>query len=576
MEETILIHLANENDCFSLDAHQFCIRFKIIKGSILRAYIHVCDKYISNISKTPLSDTILRFPMKKVASDTEFDYFETIVFERMITFSYFFEVVDSSKNSSYYGNFQWFKKKIELLDQMFECPQIARFQNNLFTPSWAKGAIGYQIFPDSYARLHEKKEQHAAWNKVPVTPSDRFGGELCGITAHLNYIKELGVDFIYLNPIFLSPSTHRYNITDYYTIDPDLGKTKDLIQLVKKAHKLGIKIILDGVFNHVSTDFFAFKDVVKKQEKSKYKDWFYIEDFPLHNAHDEKPNYESFAYIGGMPKLNVANPKVQKYLLSVVRYWMKKASIDGWRIDVADEMPYSFLTALKKCIKDMNSEAIMIAEVWHYRFDFLRKELFDGLMNYPFYYALKNWLITHEYRINDFGKELAFMRGNFTYETYHTSWNMLDSHDTARFLSGCESQDDFLLAVVLQLTLPGSPVIYYGDEVGLNGYSDPDCRRSMLWDSSQNTKILNLYKKLIALRNTHTALKTGDFRMIEATIKSQLLIFSRFDENEEIRIIINASNSPQSHTVEGIDLFSKLAVLKKIPAKSFYIVKLNS
>ena len=574
MEDIVLLHFANENDCFALDRNQFCIRFKITKGTTSRAFIHICDKYISHISKTPLPETILKFPMKKVASDGIFDYFEAIVFERMITFSYFFEIVDSAKASSFYGNLHWYKNRIECLEHMFECPQIARFHDALFTPSWAKGAIGYQIFPDSFARLHERKEQHVAWNKVPIMPGDRLGGELVGITAHLNYIKELGVDFIYLNSIFSSTTAHRYNITDYYKIDPELGTKKDFIQFVKKAHKLGLKVVLDGVFNHVSTEFFAFKDVINKQEKSKYKDWFYIEDFPIRNEVDEKPNYESFSYMGGMPKLNLTNPKVQKYILSVVQYWMKKAHIDGWRISASDEMPLSFLEALKKTVKSINSAAIIVAENWHYDFS-SKTQLFDSVTNYPFYYALKNWLILHEYRITDFAKELSFMRGNFPYETYHTLWNMIDSHDTPRLISECESLDDFLLAVVLQLTLPGSPIIYYGDEVGLNGYASPDSRRAMLWDDSQNITILNMYKKLIMLRNSYPALKTGDFRMIDAVIKSQLLIFSRYTEEEEIRIIINASNAPQSHNVKGKDLLSQLSVLPKIPAKSFYIVQVE-
>ncbi len=568
-------HHSHLTDCYSLGNNRFLIKLQAGQGELTKVVIHVCDKYLSRISSTPLVKSILHFPLKKVASDDLYDYFETILFEKVICFCYFFELVGSNKKKKYYGAGHFFDKPITDLDDMFECACLPRNEERLVIPEWAKGAVGYQIFPDSFSRLSENDPLYTPWNKAPLKNGDILGGEIAGITAHLSYLKDLGIDFIYLNPIFSAPSSHRYDTTDFYRIDPRLGSTKDIIALVKKAHKMGIKVIFDGVFNHVGADFFAFKDVVKKQEKSRYKDWFYIEDFPLRFEYREKPNFETFGYYNQMPKLNVQNPEVRQYLLSVVKYWMKTAKIDGWRLDVADEISHDFWVEFRKTVKSINKDALIIGETWKHSHDFLNGNEWDSATNYPFYFAINKWLGTNEYKVSDFASDLAYTRGTYHIEAQKVLWNFLDSHDTARLLSKCPGLKTYLLAITVQMTLPGSPLIYYGDEVGLTGLDNIDSRRGMLWDDAQNATILNHYKKLIALRHQHKCLKTGDYRLIDTFNRFQVFIYARFDEDDEIRIIINASESIQNNPLKGIDLLTNKEVKDKIPAKTAWIVSIK-
>jgi len=573
MNLSSVIHLRDSYDIYSLDRNNFCVRLKTAKSDFSKVFVHVCDKYLAHISKTPLEDSILRFPLKKVASDGIYDYYETILFENVITFCYYFELIDSQKKTIYFGNDHFFNKKITSIENMYECPQLPFYEDRLITPSWAKGAVGYQIYPDSFARLSPKGELHANWNKAPMKRGDVLGGELKGITAHLPYLKELGVDFIYMTPIFFSPSPHKYNTTDYYKIDPSFGTNKDFIKLVKAAHKLGIKVVIDGVFNHVGTDFFAFQDVLKKKEKSKYKDWFYINDLPLYSAYREIPNYETFAYFGIMPKLRLTNPEVQKYILSVVKYWMREAKVDGWRLDVANEIPHLFWIKFREEIKKINPDALIVGEVWYDSKRYISTLEWDSAMNYPFYYALTKWLGKNEYKVTDFANDLAMQRGQMHSNAYHTLWNFIDTHDTQRFISFTDDIKDQKLAAALTLTLPGSPIIYYGDEVGLKGGNDPDCRRGMLWDEAQNKELLTFYKKLIGLRHEYESLRNGDYRLIDSFNRFNVLVFSRFNEEEEIKIIINASDDIQNNPLKGIDLITQKEVKDKIPPKTIYIIK---
>lgn len=573
MNLSSIIHLKDSGDVYSLDRNNFCVRIRTAKSDFSKVFIHVCDKYLSSISKTPLEDSILKFPLKKVSSDGLYDYYEIILFENVINFCYYFELIDSQKKNIYYGNDKFYNKKITSLENMFECPQLSLYEDRLLSPTWASGAVGYQIFPDSFARLNNKNELHIPWDKSPLGSGDILGGELKGITAHLSYLKELGIDFIYLNPIFSANTPHKFNTSDYYTIDPSFGNKKDLIKLVKAAHKLGIKVILECVFNHVGTDFFAFKDVVKKKEKSKYKNWFYIKDFPLYSSYKEVPNYETYSYLGIMPKLRLSNIEVQEYMISVAKYWMKEAKIDGYKFDIANEVPYSFWIKLKTEIKKINPESLIIGDVSLNNDISFSSLAFDCKTNNQLYYSLIKWLAKKEYKVNDFASLLSLQRGLTHHSFYHASWNYIDNHDTQRFISFTNDLKDLKLAASLLFTLPGSPLIYYGDEVGLKGGNDPDNHRGMLWNHAQNKELLNYYQKLIYLRHQYSSLKTGDFKLLEAYNRYNLLAFLRFNEDEELTIILNASDEIQNNPYKGIDLITGKEINDKIPAKTIYIIK---
>lgn len=567
-----ILHRPNTLDCHALDAHRFCIRLQTARSDAASVAIHVCDKYHTRISDTPFEKTILRTPMKKVASTELHDFYELILFQDVICFCYFFEIKGNDKKTYYYGNGKFYTKGMTQIQDMFICAQQSRFEERLVVPSWAKGAIGYQIFPDSFSRLSAEEKSFSNWEKTPRQAKDILGGELNGITAHLDYLKDLGVDFLYLNPIFASPSPHKYNTYDYFKIDPQFGTKKDLQQLVKKAHKFGMKVILDGVFNHVGTGFFAFQDVKKKQEKSRYKDWFYIEGYPLRSEYKERPNFQTFSYFGNMPKWNTSNPEVQEYIFSVVRYWMKVAKIDGWRLDVGDEISHAFWKKFRQVVKEQNPNALIVGEVWYPATSYLQGDEWDSVMNYPFLDAIVSWIGKKELKTSEFADRLTMLRMQYPLVARDCLWNLIDSHDTPRFLS-YGSEQDLKLAFALQMTLPGSPLLYYGDEVGLTGGNDPDNRRGMLWNERQKKNILQFYQQWIQLRKENELLRHGDFKVIETFNRFQVFIFSRYHEKEEIKVVVNASDKLQNNPIQGMDLVTKQKTKNFIPPKSILVIE---
>jgi glycosidase len=366
-------------------------------------------------------------------------------------------------------------------------------------PAWAANQVVYQIFPSRFA-THRQVEQEV-WYQAPIGPGTELGGSLRGIIEKLAYIRALGVDVIYMTPIFRSRSTHKYDTIDYYTIDPSFGTEADLKELVEKAHGLGLRVMLDGVFNHTSTEFFAFADLLKNQENSAYKDWYYVEKFPM-SLHPGLPDYKCFGYFGGMPKVNMRNPQVAAYFTDVALYWLRTARIDGWRLDVADEIAHDFWRGFRKAVKAEFPDALIVGEIWHHAPDFLQGDQWDSVMNYPFYRSVLDFAATGSITASQFLGNLGFLRGNTHAAAYPLLWNLAGSHDTARLRYLCgENPQRQKLAAALQLLHPGMPMIYYGDEVGMTGGPDPDCRRGMLWDEArQDQDMLRWYRRLLQLR----------------------------------------------------------------------------
>jgi len=414
-------------------------------------------------------------------------------------------------------------------------------------PKWAKGAVIYQIFSDRFYNGNKNNDPAGTkeWGKLPVTRNTFYGGDLQGIIQKIPYLVELGVDAIYLTPIFKSPSNHKYDTTDYYQIDPHFGDVKDIKKLVRECHKNNIKIILDGVFGHCGVNFFAFQDVLRKGPKSKFVDWFYIRSFPIKKR--PRPTYES-CLIWWLPRLNTENPEVKKYIFDVVSYWMKNAKIDGWRLDVADEICHGFWREFRKLVKKINREALIMGEIWYIASPWLRGDEFDSVMNYPFRQLVIDSFAKHEIDAREFDEGLAWIRKAYKKEVKHVLYNLIGSHDTPRFLTLCRGNiRKMMLAVIFQFTYPGMPAIYYGDERGMTGGPDPDCRRCMDWGELEGRRkeLFELYKKLIALRKTHPALKTGEFFTHFVGKKSNVYSYLRRSESQEILVVLN--NSAKAH-----------------------------
>ena len=342
-----------------------------------------------------------------------------------------------------------------------------------------------------------------------------FGGNLAGIVDKLEYIASLGVTALYLCPIFKSNSNHRYHTVDYFEIDPVLGTLKDFDRLVKKAHKLGLRVILDGVFNHCSRGFFQFNSLMELGKNSPYVDWFHVHGWPLH-AYSGKPNYDCWWGFPALPKFNTDNPDVREYLFSVGEYWMKRG-IDGWRLDVPNEIDDdSFWQEFRRRIKAINPEAYIVGEIWDEPSRWLKGDQFDGVMNYPLRRAVLAYLFDEKpIDLAEFAKRLreAFPAGRFG-----VPMNLLGSHDTIRLASlPCSNLQRVKLALAILFFLPGAPCIYYGDEIGMEGGKDPDNRRTFPWESlsdGRRSPVFRFMNELIALRNKERVLRDGALEIV--------------------------------------------------------------
>lgn len=537
MEYSAILHDMDKRFCYAIDKGLFVIRIQVKKDDIKEIILHYMDKYIS----IEMKDTRKTVPMKKIASSQFHDYYEAQIRMDMICLRYFFEFTDMHGEKAYYGNYEFSKECITNIDRMFDCPQNLREEEMFEVPEWAANKVVYQIFPSRYAASQPVDKE--LWYKAPITFTDNLHGDIRGIIDHLDYIRDLGIDVIYLTPIFKSDSSHKYDTIDYYQIDPSFGTAEDLRELVQKAHQYGMKVVLDAVFNHTGRDFFAFKDILENKEKSKYLDWYFIDKFPLDTEPGQAPNFKCFGYYGGMPKLNLKNPEVEKYVTDVACYWLKECDIDGWRMDVGDEISHYFWKHFRRAVKAVKKDALIIGEIWHYAGDFLEGDEWDTVMNYPFYLNLIDLLADEKIDVSRFIQNLGYMKGRLNKKCYPLMWNLIDSHDTARFLHLCNNKQKQHLAAAFQLLMPGMPMIYYGDELAMPGANDPDCRRGMYWDEEyRDNEMLEWYKRLIQVRRTHACIVEGELAETITRDEDGTIVLIRKNTEETIALIFNCSN----------------------------------
>ena len=383
------------------------------------------------------------------------------------------------------------------------------------TPEWVQDAVFYQIFPERFADGDPTNNPPDTVDWYAAPGGDNFfGGDLQGIRNKIPYLKELGVTAVYLNPVFCSHSNHKYNIYDYFRIDPAFGDNKLFVRLVEDLHSAGIRVIMDMVYNHTAVDFAPFRDVMENGAASRYKDWFFFHDFPVRL---EPPNYECWWGLWHMPKLNTGNPEVENYLFEATRYWLKMGA-DGFRLDVPCEIPHEFWVKYRHLVKTINPDAYIVGEIWDDGGPWLAGDQFDAVMNYCLRDEIVAFFARHQKDVRQFDAALARLRLAYPPQANQAMFNVLGSHDTKRILTISEGNIKAAkLAVLLQMTYPGAPCIYYGDEVGMEGGKDPECRKGFPWDPAcQNKEISAWYHRLIDLRNSHACLRTGGFRTIAA------------------------------------------------------------
>ncbi len=416
-----------------------------------------------------------------------------------------------------------------------------------FVPEWAKDAIYYQIFPERFSNGDSTNDPPNVemWDGEPKI-NNYFGGDLKGIIDHLDYIRDLGFNAIYLNPIFESNTNHKYHTIDYFKIDPHFGDDDIFKQLIDESHKRNIRVVIDAVFNHTGTEFFAFKDIVKNEKNSNYLKWYDVHSFPV-NLPPSKPNYEAWWGIGELPKLMADNPDVRKYLFDATRHWMK-LGLDGWRLDVPNEMSHDFWIQWRKLVKQENPDALIIGEIWDDASAWLKGDEFDAVMNYRFRGACVGFIALENRNAFQFDSILAATRNDYPAEVADALQNLIGSHDTERFLTLCSNDiSKMKLAMLIQMTYTGAPMVYYGDEIGITGLKDPDCRKTMVWDSTKwNTDIKNWLRKLVKIRNDYKVFKRGSVKSLISDAENKLFGFEREYENSKAVVILNMNDVAQN------------------------------
>ena len=402
-------------------------------------------------------------------------------------------------------------------------------------PDWVPHTVWYQIFPDRFCRDTASQEPNALpWPAAEdaVTNNEHYGGTLRGIIEKLDYLADLNITGLYLNPVNASPSVHKYDTSDYLNIDPAFGTAEDLCMLVKEAHARGIKVMLDGVFNHCGWDFALWQDVVRNGKASPYFDWFIVQEWPFETvaepecknaASRSRPSgtngksgrYSVFAYVDTMPKLNTNNPAVVDYLLNVCETWVRSYDIDGLRLDVANELSHTFCRQLYRRMRSLKKDFYLLGEIWRSALPWLRGGELDSVMNYPL--ALCFWKFFYDKTLPALTLEREI---NAVFTAYPEPvtvglFNLLDSHDTPRlFTRNGGDVSAVWQQYALLLSLPGSPCIYYGSEVLLAGGNDPDCRRCMPWqaiEAGEYAEPISMMRQLIALRHTHPAMTASGY-----------------------------------------------------------------
>jgi len=407
-----------------------------------------------------------------------------------------------------------------------------------------------------------------------------------GIVEHLDYLADVGVNALYLTPVFASASNHRYHTYDYFHVDPLLGGDDALRQLLDEAHARDIRVVLDGVFNHSGRGFWPFHHVVENGLQSPYIDWFYIDrdvlrhsGLKLYPSRDEMRRMESDASLGrgdksrrhlgyqawwdlpALPKLNTDNPHMREHLLGAAQHWLR-FGIDGWRLDVAEEIDAGFWREFRQRVRAINPDAYIVAEIWREKPHWLTGDTFDALMNYPLVEALLSFVAArhldnavvqtqHEYRefvrpINghEFAGRLEHLMTMYRPENVAASLNLLGSHDTARFLTVAGGDVASLkLALLVAMTVPGAPCIYYGDEVGVEGRHDPDNRRAFPWDENRwNRDVLDFTKAVVALRHDQPTVRHGSYQTLSAT--DSTVAYALSGERGTVVVGLNSGDEP--------------------------------
>lgn len=413
----------------------------------------------------------------------------------------------------------------------------------LQVPDWVERTVFYQIFPDRFENGDRSNDPAtvAAWDAEP-TFTNLKGGDLAGVRKRIPYLKSLGVSGVYFNPLFVSDTNHGYRTTDYYRIDPRLGTNDQFRTLTSELRSGGMRVVLDGVFNHSGPDFFAFADLLKNQQASRYRDWYFVKKFPVEVRGNDVP-YEGWAGFADLPKLNMSNAEPQDYFLDVASHWIKETGINGWRLDVANEVTPDFWKKFRSHVKAEDPQSWILGEHWEDSTAWLGGDQWDAAMNYPFRNAVLDHIARGKTDGPGFVQDLLGVYALYPPAVSRNMMNLLGSHDTPRIRTECGGRDDLArLAATVLLTWPGTPCIYYGDELGMEGGRDPQNRRGMRWDiATDQNATLRHYRSLVAARNASPALQTGEPVSLLSTDRS-IAAYARASKDDLAVVLLNRTD----------------------------------
>ena len=530
MNKSDILHINSRyhtHDCFVIDISTVGLRIRCGKDvdGVVAVYN---DPYLRDNIMGKLVWPYKKCEMKPSGETDRYKYFSCSIDCPRRRLKYYF-LIYSQNEVWQYSESGFTQNYSHDFLSMFFVPYIDK--NRIHLPyEWLKNTVWYQILPARFAAFKE-------------------GGQcgIKGIESKLGYLKKLGINGLYLNPVYQGKSYHKYDVTDYEHTDPDFGSNENLRSLCTAAHKMGMKVMLDVSFTHCSSEHPFWKSVCKYKEKSKYYDWFNIYE----NNRGELL-YETFAYEMGMPKFNTENFRVIEYFCNnVVKHWMKTCGVDAWRIDVANEISDDLLIKVKNVMHDINPEAYMVGEIWHNATDWISKKRLDGVTNYGLSRAVLSFVCDSNHSVKEFKNSINLLVHSYSPCQLSMCMMLLDSHDTPRLRYMCKNDmDKFKLALFLLMTFAGTPSVYYGTERYMDGAGDPDCRRFVDWnDNSEEAKdAFNMLSLLIRLRKEHPVL-ANDGNFVFENSDENLLVYSRQSKEEKLYCVINSKE---------YDVFSRL------------------
>ena len=540
MNKEALLHRVDSEYAYAIDENTIILVLRVSKKDhfkTLEVLYNPAMRFIKAQKKKELT-------LKR--EDDVFSYYEVRLREPFPSFSYIFHIVDSENNEYYYSD-QGISE-----DYKYEFSQVSAFRYAFINKeditrinAKFEGRVVYQIFVDSFASSsNDKPYVTNTWDSTDLAAFKNgkyhpvfLGGDLKGVISKIDYLKKLGVGAIYLTPIFKANSNHKYDTVDYFKIDEMFGSEEDLKALVNKCHTSDILICLDLVFNHTSFFHPFFEDVIKKGKESPYFDYYIVNGESV----SVKPlNYMTFSEGFMMPKLNGNNDEVKKYCLSVAKHYLTTFNVDGFRLDVSNELPHSFWEYFSHSLRKIKPDIFLIGECWYNSSSFLNTNEWDSTMNYSFAFIVDEYFINEKEDAISLVNKLNSLLMRYKETTNYNLLNLLDSHDAPRlyeFLKPNKSR--YLLAFLLLVSYIGLPMVYYGDEIFMEGGHDPFNRKGMEWDSKEFDSFEhNLFKKILALRKLD-AFKKGDIEIKEI---NDLLLIKRTYKEDAYLVFINKGN----------------------------------